>query len=135
MHKPFFCLLLLLPSCGIYTKLNEAVDRVDLATKQAEESLQGVEAGLKAMGTKGEEIAAKVAEIRTAVVEADKNGDGKVAGLEEWYGLVMQLLTILGIGGYAVSTNAKRRANAQTIFEQIDQLKERVRAAEQPAAR
>ena len=127
--------LFLLPSCGIYTKLNEAVDRVDLATKQAEESLQGVEAGLKAMGTKGEEIAAKVAEIRTAVVEADKNGDGKVAGLDEWYGLVMQLLTILGIGGYAVSTNAKRRANAQTIFEQIDQLKERVRAAEQPAAR
>lgn len=127
--------LFLLPSCGIYTKLNEAVDRVDLATKQAEASLQGVEAGLKAMGTKGEEIAAKVAEIRTAVVEADKNGDGKVAGLEEWYGLVMQLLTILGIGGYAVSTNAKRRANAQTIFEQIDQLKERVRAAEQPAAR
>lgn len=126
--------LLLLPSCGIYTKLNEAVDRVDIATKQAEQSLEGVEAGLKAMGTKGEEIANKVAEIRTAIVEADKNKDGKVAGVEEWYGLVMQLLTILGVGGYAVSTNAKRRANAQTMFEQLDQLKERVRAAEQPAA-
>jgi hypothetical protein len=134
MHKPFLCLLLLLPSCGIYTKLNEAVDRVDIATKQAEESLEGVEAGLKAMGTKGEEIANKVAEIRTAIVEADKNQDGKVSGVEEWYGLVMQLLTILGVGGYAVSTNAKRRANAQTMFEQLDQLKERVRAAEQPAA-
>ena len=126
--------LFLLPSCGIYTKLNEAVDRVDIATKQAEESLEGVEAGLRAMGTKGEEIAAKVAEIRTAIVEADRNGDGKVAGVEEWYGLVMQLLTILGVGGYAVSTNAKRRANAQTMFEQLDQLKERVRATEQPSA-
>lgn len=133
MHKPFLCLLLLLPSCGIYTKLNEAVDRVDIATKQAEESLQGVEAGLKAMGTKGEEIASKVAEIRTAIVEADKNKDGKVAGVEEWYGLVMQLLTILGIGGYAVQTNNKRRANAQTMFEQIDQLKAQIRG-QAPAA-
>lgn len=119
--------LILLPSCGIYTKLNEAVDRVDIATKQAEESLEGVEAGLKAMGTKGEEIAAKVAEIRTAIVEADRNGDGKVSGVEEWYGLVMQLLTILGVGGYAVSTNAKRRANAQTMFEQIDNIKAQIR--------
>lgn len=119
--------LFLLPSCGIYTKLNEAVDRVDIATKQAEESLEGVEAGLKAMGTKGEEIAAKVAEIRTAIVEADRNGDGKVSGVEEWYGLVMQLLTILGVGGYAVSTNAKRRANAQTMFEQIDNIKAQIR--------
>lgn len=127
--------LFLLPSCGIYTKLNEAVDRVDLATKQAEESLQGVEAGLKAMGTKGEEIASKVAEIRKAIGEADTNSDGKVAGLEEWYGLVMQLLTILGIGGYAVSTNAKRRANTQTLFQQIDELKERVRVAELPPVR
>lgn len=127
--------LFLLPSCGIYTKLNEAVDRVDLATKQAEESLQGVEAGLKAMGTKGEEIASKVAEIRKAIGEADINSDGKVAGVEEWYGLVMQLLTILGIGGYAVSTNAKRRANTQTLFQQIDELKERVRVAELPPVR
>lgn len=119
--------LFLLPSCGIYTKLNEAVDRVDIATKQAEESLEGVEAGLKAMGTKGEEIANKVAEIRTAIVEADRNGDGKVSGVEEWYGLVMQLLTILGVGGYAVSTNAKRRANAQTMFEQIDNIKAQIR--------
>lgn len=133
MQKLFLCLLLLLPSCGIYTKLNEAVDRVDIATKQAEESLQGVEAGLAAMGTKGEEIAAKVAEIRTAIVEADKNKDGKVAGVEEWYGLVMQLLTILGIGGYAVQTNNKRRANAQTLFEQIDALKAQVRG-QAPAA-
>lgn len=133
MQKTFLCLLLLLPSCGIYTKLNEAVDRVDLATKQAEESLHGVEAGLKAMGTKGEEIANKVAEIRTAIVEADKNKDGKVAGVEEWYGLVMQLLTILGIGGYAVQTNNKRRANAQTLFEQIDALKAQVRG-QAPAA-
>ena len=133
MQKPFLCLLLLLPSCGIYTKLNEAVDRVDIATKQAEQSLQGVEAGLAAMGTKGEEIANKVAEIRTAIVEADKNQDGKVAGIEEWYGLVMQLLTILGIGGYAVQTNNKRRANAQTLFEQIDALKAQVRG-QAPAA-
>jgi len=133
VQKLFLCLLLLLPSCGIYTKLNEAVDRVDIATKQAEESLQGVEAGLAAMGTKGEEIAAKVAEIRTAIVEADKNKDGKVAGVEEWYGLVMQLLTILGIGGYAVQTNNKRRANAQTLFEQIDALKAQVRG-QAPAA-
>jgi hypothetical protein len=133
MQKPFLCLLLLLPSCGIYTKLNEAVDRVDIATKQAEQSLQGVEAGLAAMGTKGEEIANKVAEIRTAIVEADKNKDGKVAGVEEWYGLVMQLLTILGIGGYAVQTNNKRRANAQTLFEQIDALKAQVRG-QAPAA-
>lgn len=125
--------LFLLPSCGIYTKLNEAVERVDLATKQAEQSLEGVEAGLKAMGTKGEEIASKVAEIRTAIVEADKNKDGKVAGVEEWYGLVMQLLTILGIGGYAVQTNNKRRANAQTMFEQIDQLKAQIRG-QSPAA-
>lgn len=125
--------LFLLPSCGIYTKLNEAVERVDLATKQAEQSLEGVEAGLKAMGTKGEEIASKVAEIRTAIVEADKNKDGKVAGVEEWYGLVMQLLTILGIGGYAVQTNNKRRANAQTMFEQIDQLKAQIRG-QAPAA-
>ena len=133
MQKPFLCLLLMLPSCGIYTKLNEAVDRVDIATKQAEQSLQGVEAGLAAMGTKGEEIAAKVAEIRTAIVEADKNKDGKVAGVEEWYGLVMQLLTILGIGGYAVQTNNKRRANAQTLFEQIDALKAQIRG-QAPAA-
>ena len=83
--------------------------------------------------TTGEEVANKDAEIRTAIVEADKNQDGKVSGVEEWYGLVMQLLTILGIGGYAVQTNNKRRANAQTLFEQIDALKAQVRG-QAPAA-
>lgn len=135
MNKSFLCLLLLLPSCGIYTRLNDAVERVDIATKQAEESLQGVEAGLKAMGDKGEALAAKVAEIRTAVVDADKNKDGKVLGLDEWYGLIVQLLAILGIGGYAVQTNAKRRENVQALYEQLDGLKDRIRDAAPPAAR
>lgn len=135
MNKSFLCLLLLLPSCGIYTRLNDAVERVDIATKQAEESLQGVEAGLKAMGDKGEALAAKVAEIRTAIVDADKNKDGKVLGLDEWYGLIVQLLAILGIGGYAVQTNAKRRENVQALYEQLDGLKDRIRDAAPPAAR
>lgn len=135
MNKSFLCLLLLLPSCGIYTRLNDAVERVDIATKQAEESLQGVEAGLKAMGDKGEALAAKVAEIRTAVVDADKNKDGKVLGLDEWYGLIVQLLAILGIGGYAVQTNTKRRENVQALYEQLDGLKDRIRDAAPPAAR
>lgn len=135
MNKSFLCLLLLLPSCGIYTRLNDAVERVDIATKQAEESLQGVEAGLKAMGDKGEALAAKVAEIRTAIVDADKNKDGKVLGLDEWYGLIVQLLAILGIGGYAVQTNTKRRENVQALYEQLDGLKDRIRDAAPPAAR
>lgn len=132
MNKSFLCLLLLLPSCGIYTRLNDAVERVDIATKQAEESLQGVEAGLKAMGEKGEAMAAKVAEVRQAIVQADKNGDGKVVGIDEWYGLIVQLLAILGIGGYAVQTNTKRRENVQALYEQIDALKERVRDVSPP---
>ena len=129
MRQPWILSLLLLTSCGVYTKLNDAVDRVDLATKEAEKALIGVEAGLKSMGTKGEELAAKVAEVKAALAEADKNGDGRVAGLDEWYGLVMQLLAIFGIGGYAVSTNAKRRANAAALYEQIDALKGQIRAA------
>ena len=127
MHKPFLCLLLLLPSCGLYSQLNDAVNRVDIATKEADKALQGMQAGLATMGTKGEELAAKLAEVRTAIVEADKNGDGRVVGMDEWYALVVQLLAILGVGGYAVQTNAKRRENVQALYEQLDQLKDRIR--------
>lgn len=127
MHKPFLCCLLLLPSCGLYTQLNDAVNRVDIATKEADKALQGMQAGLASMGTKGEELAAKLAEVRTAIVEADKNGDGRVVGMDEWYALVVQLLAILGVGGYAVQTNAKRRENVQALYEQLDQLKDRIR--------
>lgn len=119
--------LLLLPSCGIYTKLNEAVDRVDLATKEAEKALVGVEAGLRQMGEQGQKLADKAVEVRAAVAAADKNGDGRVSGVEEWYGLVLQLLTIFGVGGYAVATNAKRRSNTAALFEHIDTLKEKMR--------
>lgn len=126
MHKLLLCCLLL-PSCGIYTKLNEAVERVDLATQETDKALQGMQAGLASMGTKGEELAAKLAEVRTAIVTADKNGDGRVVGMDEWYTLVVQLLAILGVGGYAVKTNAKRRENVQALYEQLDQLKDRIR--------
>lgn len=127
MHKILLCSLLLLPSCGLYTQLNDAVNRVDIATKEADKALQGMQAGLASMGTKGEELAAKLAEVRTAIVEADKNGDGRVVGMDEWYALVVQLLAILGVGGYAVQTNAKRRENVQALYEQLDQLKDRIR--------
>lgn len=127
MHKPFLCCLLLLPSCGLYSQLNDAVNRVDIATKEADKALQGMQAGLATMGTKGEELAAKLAEVRTAIVEADKDGDGRVVGMDEWYALVVQLLAILGVGGYAVQTNAKRRENVQALYEQLDQLKDRIR--------
>lgn len=119
--------LFLLPSCGIYNRLNEAVDRVDVATQEAEKALEGVEAGLRSMGTKGEELAAKVGEVKDALRAADANGDGRVAGIEEWYGLVIQLLTILGVGGYAVSTNSKRRENTAALYEQLDAIKDRMR--------
>jgi hypothetical protein len=124
--------LFLLPSCSLYTRLNEAVDRVDLATKETEKALDGVEAGLRSMGTKGEELAAKVAEVKTALQQADTNQDGRVSGLEEWYGLVMQLLTIFGVGGYAVATNAKRRENTAALYQQLDAIKDRMR--EEPQA-
>lgn len=127
MHKLILCCLLLLPSCGLYSQLNDAVNRVDIATKEADKALQGMQAGLASMGTKGEELAAKLAEVRTAIVEADKNGDGRVVGMDEWYALVVQLLAILGVGGYAVQTNAKRRENVQALYEQLDQLKDRIR--------
>ena len=127
MHKLLLCFLLLLPSCGLYSQLNEAVNRVDIATKEADRALQGMQAGLATMGTKGEELAAKLAEVRTAIVEADKNGDGRVVGMDEWYALVVQLLAILGVGGYAVQTNAKRRENVQALYEQLDALKDRIR--------
>jgi hypothetical protein len=124
--------LFLLPSCSLYTRLNEAVDRVDLATKETEKALDGVEEGLRSMGTKGEELAAKVAEVKTALQQADTNQDGRVSGLEEWYGLVMQLLTIFGVGGYAVATNAKRRENTAALYQQLDAIKDRLR--EEPQA-
>lgn len=127
MHKILLFSLLLLPSCGLYSQLNDAVNRVDIATKEADKALQGMQAGLASMGTKGEELAAKLAEVRTAIVEADKNGDGRVVGMDEWYALVVQLLAILGVGGYAVQTNAKRRENVQALYEQLDQLKDRIR--------
>jgi len=127
MHKLLLCCLLLLPSCGLYSQLHDAVNRVDIATKEADRALQGMQAGLASMGTKGEELAAKLAEVRTAIVTADKNGDGRVVGMDEWYALVVQLLAILGVGGYAVQTNAKRRENVQALYEQLDQLKDRIR--------
>lgn len=120
--------VLLLPSCGIYSKLNEAVDRVDLATQKADQALQGVEQGLAAMGEKGEALASKVAEIRAAIASADQNADGRVSGVTEWADLIYQLLAILGIGGYAASTNAKRRQNVAALYGEIDALKERVRS-------
>ena len=39
-----------LPSCGLYSKLNDAVDRVDLATAKADQALVGIEQGLATMG-------------------------------------------------------------------------------------
>jgi hypothetical protein len=126
--------LLCLPSCGIYTKLNEAVDRIDLATKDADQALQGVQQGLVAMGEKGQQLADKVEQVRTALAQSDMNADGRVSGVNEWTELIYQLLAILGIGGYAVSTNAKRRASTQAIYAQLDQLKTTVRASGNPAA-
>jgi hypothetical protein len=116
-----------LPSCGIYTKLNDAVDRIDLATKEADQALQGVQQGLVAMGDKGKELADKVEQVRTALAQADLNADGRVAGVNEWTELIYQLLALLGVGGYAVATNAKRRANTQAIYAQLDELKAAVR--------
>ena len=124
--------LLCAPSCTLYTRLSDAVDRVDMATEQTEKALEGVEAGLAQLGDRGRELADTVAQVRVAVVEADRNGDGRVAGVEEWYGLVLQLLTILGVGGYAATVNGKRRATAQQLYAAIDELKDRVRAAPQP---
>lgn len=124
-----------LSSCGIYTRLSEAVDRVDLATAKADKALEGVEQGLASMGQQGAELAAKVAEIRNAVVAADTNADGRVSGIAEWTDLIYQLLAILGIGGYAVTTNAKRRQNVAALYTEIDALKDRVRVAELPPVR
>jgi len=125
---------LLLPSCGIYTRLNEAVDRIDIATKEADQALAGVQQGLVAMGEKGQQLADKVEQVRTALAQADKNADGRVSGVSEWTELVYQLLALLGVGGYAVSTNAKRRANTQEIYAQLDQLKAAVRGGGTAAA-
>jgi hypothetical protein len=119
---------LLAPSCTLYSRLSDAVDRVDLATGKAEEALQGVEAGLEQLGDRGRELATTVGQVRQAIVEADKNGDGRVAGVEEWYGLVVQLLGLLGIGGYAASVNNRRRATAQQLYQAVDELRDRVRA-------
>ena len=121
--------LLCTPSCTLYNRLSDAVDRVDLATKQTEEALEGVEAGLAQLGDRGRELADTVAQVRAAVVEADRDGNGKVSGVEEWYGLVVQLLAIFGVGGYAATVNGKRRATAQQLYAAIDELKDRVRAS------
>lgn len=129
---PLAVALLCAPSCTLYTRLSDAVDRVDLATKDAEKALEGVEAGLAQLGDRGRELADKAAQIRAAVAEADRDGDGRVAGVEEWYGLVLQLVTIFGVGGYAATVNGKRRATAQQLYAAIDELKDRVRAAPQP---
>lgn len=121
--------LLLLPSCGIYTRLNEAVDRIDVATKEVDQALAGVQQGLAAMGEKGQQLAEKVEQVRTALAQADLNADGRVSGVSEWTELVYQLLALLGVGGYAVATNAKRRANTQAIYAQLDELKTAVRSS------
>lgn len=133
MIRTTFLLVALLcaPSCTLYTRLSDAVDRVDMATQETEKALEGVEAGLAQLGDRGRELADTVAQVRVAVVEADRNGDGRVAGVEEWYGLVLQLLTIFGVGGYAATINGKRRATAQQLYAAIDELKDRVRAAPQ----
>ena len=129
MNRPILLtLLLLLPSCGIYSKLNEAVDRIDLATKEADQALHGVQQGLVAMGEKGQQLAEKVEQVRAAVAQSDINADGRVSGVNEWTELIYQLLAILGVGGYAVSTNAKRRASTQAIYAQLDELKTTVRS-------
>jgi hypothetical protein len=44
----------------------------------------------------------------------------------------MQLLTIFGVGGYAVATNAKRRENTAALYQQLDAIKDRLR--EEPQA-
>ena len=135
MNRPILLtLLLLLPSCGIYSKLNEAVDRIDLATKEADQSLQGVQQGLAAMGEKGQQLADKVEQVRAALEQADMNADGKVSGVSEWTELIYQLLALLGVGGYAVATNAKRRANTQAIYAQLDELKTSVRSSSNAVA-
>jgi hypothetical protein len=121
--------MLCTPSCTLYNRLSDAVDRVDLATQQTEEALEGVEAGLAQLGDRGRELADTVAQVRAAVVEADRDGNGKVSGVEEWYGLVVQLLAIFGVGGYAATVNGKRRATAQQLYAAIDELKDRVRAS------
>lgn len=121
--------LLCAPSCTLYTRLSDAVDRVDMATQETEKALEGVEAGLAQLGDRGRELADTVAQVRVAVVEADRDGDGRVAGMEEWYGLVLQLLAIFGVGGYAASVNGRRRATAQELYAQLDKIKDQLRGA------
>ena len=134
MRATILLALLVLPSCGIYTRLNDAVDRIDLATKEADQALAGVQQGLVAMGEKGQQFADKVEQVRAALAASDANADGRVSGIGEWSELIYQLLAILGVTGYAVSTNAKRRASTQEIYAQLDQLKDAVRGGGTAAA-
>ena len=86
------------------------------------------------MGEKGQQLADKVEQVRAALEQADMNADGKVSGVSEWTELIYQLLALLGVGGYAVATNAKRRANTQAIYAQLDELKTSVRSSSNAVA-
>lgn len=116
---------LLLPSCGVYRTINESVERLDLASQEADKALEGVQAALVTMGDRGRELADTVTKAREAIAKADINQDGRITGFAEWQSLLLELLALLGVGAYAKTVNDKRRANAQTFYAEIAALKER----------
>jgi len=119
--KYLWTLLFLLPSCGLYQKMDRSMERIDQITDDANKALDGVKEGVVAVGEASKTLAQAVQEIKT---EADLNKDGEVRGMGEYAELLYQLLALLGIAGYARGVDQKRSASIKALHEKLEKVKE-----------
>lgn len=118
-------LLGLLGSCGLYSNLDttaknlaEISETAKVRVDQADKMLDKAETALASVGV---EAKAMVAEAKSVVAAADKNGDGQISGFNEW---------IAGLGGILLllwrqlnGESERRRETNKALFEKVDEMK------------
>lgn len=100
MRATVFALLLAVtPSCSVYSnirdgakRLNELTEkldvRVDSLNRVVDSAIAGVEKGIAAGVKQLEPILEKLKEGKQVIAKADKDGDGRVSGVSEWWALL-----------------------------------------------
>lgn len=86
---------LALTSCGAMKQVELLAQKATITVEKANEIL--------------DDATATSAKIKAAVIEADKNKDGKVSGLELW-DLLVALGAILGVTGTGLAAKANKKA-------------------------
>lgn len=111
----FVACILALSSCSAISKIEHLADNATVSVEKANAILdQGL---------------ATTAKIKTAIVDADKDQDGKLSGFAEIWAAITSILAIFGIGKAASANKqtetvaAKLSEHKKDIYGKIDDVR------------